>query len=80
MRFAAFVQWRTFEMTLNLGNIDRIARLLIGLALFVLPLLNIPAIWSSSALAYTSMGVGLILALTAVFGFCPIYRILGRST
>jgi hypothetical protein len=67
-------------MTLNIGNIDRIARLVIGLALLASPLLNIPAIRSSSALAYTSMGVGLILTLTAVFGFCPIYRILGRST
>jgi hypothetical protein len=67
-------------MTPNLGNIDRITRLLIGLALFFAPLLNLPAIWSSSTAAYVSMCVGLILTLTALFRFCPLYRILGMST
>ncbi len=67
-------------MTINVGKIDRIARLLIGLVLLFSPLLNIPAIWSNSAFAYISMGVGAILALTSVFGFCPMYRMIGRST
>lgn len=67
-------------MTANLGNIDRAVRLVIGLLLFVAPLLNMPAIWSSAVLAYVSMGVGVVLALTALVRFCPLYRIIGIST
>jgi len=67
-------------MTANLGSPDRLIRAIIGLLLFFLPLLNTPAIWSSAAFAYGSMAVGLILVLTALFRFCPLYRIVGIST
>jgi hypothetical protein len=67
-------------MTANLGSPDRVIRAIIGLALFFLPLLNIPAIWSSAALAYGSIAVGIVLVLTALFRFCPLYRIVGIST
>ncbi|PTX53813.1 Protein of unknown function (DUF2892) [Litoreibacter ponti] len=67
-------------MTANLGNPDRLIRAILGIALIFLPLLNIPPIWSSAALAYGSMAIGLILALTAVLGFCPLYRVVGLST
>jgi hypothetical protein len=67
-------------MTANLGNPDRLIRALIGLALFFLPLLNMPAIWSSAAFAYGSMAVGVILMATALFRFCPLYRLVGLST
>jgi hypothetical protein len=67
-------------MTANLGNIDRTARLIIGLALFMAPLLNLPAVWSSEGLAIASMGVGVVFAFTALFRFCPLYWIIGIST
>lgn len=67
-------------MTANLGNPDRLIRAIIGLALFFLPLLNIPAIWSSAVLSYGSMAVGVVLVSTALFRFCPLYRIFGIST
>jgi hypothetical protein len=67
-------------MTANIGNIDRAARLIIGLAFFMAPLLNLPAVWSSAGLANTSMGVGVVLALTSLIRFCPLYRIIGIST
>ncbi len=67
-------------MTANVGNMDRILRAILGIILFIAPLLNIPAIWSSAYLAYGSMAVGLILVATAFFRFCPLYRILGLST
>ncbi|MEO9824624.1 MAG: DUF2892 domain-containing protein [Paracoccaceae bacterium] len=67
-------------MTANLGSPDRLLRAILGLSLIFLPLLNIPAIWSSATLAYGSMAVGLILVLTALFRFCPLYRIVGIST
>lgn len=67
-------------MSANVGNIDRAVRFLLGIVLIILPLLNMPAIWSSSVLSYSSMLVGLILAGTALFRFCPLYRLLGLST
>ena len=67
-------------MNANLGNLDRVIRIILGLALIVAPLLNIPAVWSSAVLSYGSMAVGFILVVTGLFRFCPLYRILGIST
>ncbi len=67
-------------MTANVGNTDRILRAILGLILIFAPLLNMPAIWSSGAFAYGSMAVGLVLIITAVVRFCPLYRIIGLST
>ncbi|MEM5519079.1 DUF2892 domain-containing protein [Sulfitobacter sp. AS59] len=67
-------------MNANLGNLDRVIRIILGLALIVAPLLNIPAVWSSAVLSYGSMAVGFILVITGLFRFCPLYRIFGIST
>lgn len=67
-------------MTANVGSIDRILRGLLGLVLIVGPLLNIPAAWSSATVAFASMAVGLVLLGTALFRFCPLYRLVGLST
>ncbi len=67
-------------MTANVGNADRLIRAVLGLILIFAPLLNIPAIWSSAVLAYGSIAVGLVLVATALFRFCPLYRILGLSS
>lgn len=67
-------------MNKNVGSVDRYVRALVGIALLVSPLINVPAIWSNAPVAYVSMAVGLILAGTALFGFCPLYRVLGIST
>ncbi|WP_341235216.1 DUF2892 domain-containing protein [uncultured Sulfitobacter sp.] len=67
-------------MNANLGNLDRVIRIILGLALIVAPLLNIPAVWSSTVLSYGSMAVGLVLVVTGLFRFCPLYRIFGIST
>ena len=67
-------------MTVNLGSPDRLIRFILGGLLIALPLLNLPAIWSSGVMAYGSMAIGLILIVTAMFRFCPLYRIVGIST
>ena len=67
-------------MITNAGMIDRLVRLAIGLLLLFSPLLNTPAIWSSEPVAYGSMAVGLVLIATGMFGFCPLYRLLGVQT
>ncbi len=67
-------------MTQNMGSLDRIVRLVIGLVLIIAPLLNLPATWKIAWLAYASMGVGAVLAVTAVIGVCPLYSVLGIRT
>lgn len=68
------------EIAMNMGRIDRGVRALLGVALLFLPLLNIPDIWSSATLSYISMGVGLIMLATSLFGYCPLYTVLGIHT
>ncbi len=67
-------------MTANLGKIDRAIRALLGLVLIAAPLQNLPPIWSNWIFAFASIGIGLVLVLTALFQFCPMYRLLGLST
>lgn len=67
-------------MTANIGKLDVVVRVLFGLGLIIAPWMNVPAIWSSSAIAYGSMAVGGILIATAAVRFCPLYRILGISS
>ncbi len=58
-------------MTVNIGPIDRILRIVIGLGLLSLVFLGPKTYWGL---------VGLIPLLTAFAGFCPAYRLLGFST
>ena len=60
----------------NLGNLDRIVRAVLGLALIAAPFL---AGWPTTALGI-SVGIGVVLAATAAFSFCPIYALLGLSS
>jgi len=67
-------------MTTNMGTVDRALRLIVGLALIVAPLMNFLGLGASSAVAYTLMAIGGVLTLTAVFGLCPLYSLLGIQT
>jgi hypothetical protein len=60
----------------NVGNLDRILRALLGLALIIAPFV---AGWST-ALMVASIIVGVVLAATAAISFCPIYALLGVSS
>jgi len=63
-------------MTANVGSIDRIARIVIGLLLiaYAIPL----------GFAHTGWNwvgwIGVVPLLTAFFGVCPAYTLLGIST
>jgi hypothetical protein len=60
----------------NLGNLDRLARLIIG-AVAV-------AAWAAGrmpgAMGLVLGGVGALLLLTSLIRFCPLYRLVGLST
>ena len=58
-------------MTLNVGGIDRLLRILIGLVLIVLAATGTVGWWG---------WLGVIPLLTGVVRFCPLYPILGIST
>lgn len=58
-------------MKKNVGNIDRIARIILGVGLLALTFAGPKTLWGL---------IGLIPLLTASFSFCPFYPILGIST
>ncbi|CUK14355.1 DUF2892 domain-containing protein [Shimia thalassica] len=67
-------------MTANVGNLDRLVRLILGIALFLLPFVTQAAVWDNAVMKYGAIVVGLVLAGTSAMKFCPLYRILGVST
>ncbi|MFZ2990053.1 YgaP family membrane protein [Ideonella sp.] len=58
-------------MKLNVGGIDRIARIAVGLLLLALTLTGTIGVWG---------WIGVVPLLTGVFRFCPVYPLLGVST
>jgi uncharacterized membrane protein HdeD (DUF308 family) len=58
-------------MTLNEGTIDRMIRVVVGVALLGLPFVGVTTVW-----AY----LGLFPLITGVVGVCPLYSVLGWTT
>lgn len=61
----------------NVGNLDRLLRVLVGMALLLVPprgLVGPEAWWTPFTLA------GLALVATGVLGFCITYKLLGITT
>jgi len=63
-------------MKANVGGIDRIVRLLAGLALIAVGALGLVA----SPWNIVAMGAGAVFTLTSVISFCPLYTILGINS
>ncbi|MBH9974838.1 MULTISPECIES: DUF2892 domain-containing protein [Bartonella] len=60
-------------MKQNLGSVDRIIRIIIGVVL-----LSLIFILDSGARWFCL--IGLIPLITAIIGFCPLYKIFGLSS
>lgn len=67
-------------MKINVGTPDRIARLIIGVLLLVAPFVTGWAIFAEPLWRWGFVIVGLVLAVTGLFRFCPAYSILNLST
>ncbi|MCV6596631.1 MAG: DUF2892 domain-containing protein [Mangrovicoccus sp.] len=63
-------------MSANVGNIDRIARAVLGVILLILPFIS-----GFGGLGTTiSVIVGVVMLATSGMRFCPIYRLIGVNT
>ena len=58
-------------MNLNVGGLDRILRIIAGLALIGLTLSGVIGVWG---------WIGVVPLLTGLFKFCPAYAIFGMSS
>ena len=67
-------------MTANLGTIDRILRLAIGILLVLAPFVGQISLLQSGGATALSVIVGLVLIATSALKFCPLYRIFGIRT
>ena len=58
-------------MKANVGGIDRVLRIVLGLALIALTLTGAIGAWG---------WIGLVPLATAALGYCPLYTVLGFSS
>lgn len=58
-------------MKANMGNLDRIIRLIAGIVLIILAVMGIFTPWG---------WIGVVFAVTGLFKFCPFYAIFGINT
>ncbi|WP_298263167.1 DUF2892 domain-containing protein [uncultured Lutibacter sp.] len=63
-------------MKKNIGNADKLLRILFAIAIIVLYYTNV----ISGMLAIILMAVGIILLVTVLANFCPLYTIFGINT
>lgn len=63
-------------MKKNEGPVDRIIRVIVGIALIALGLLGVATgVWM-----WVAYILGAILLLTGIVGFCPLYKLFKTST
>jgi hypothetical protein len=55
----------------DVGGIDRILRIVVGLALITMTLMGVIGVWG---------WIGVVPLLTAATGTCPLYTVLGMNT
>lgn len=63
-------------MKKNMGNIDRVVRLIIAAIVAVLFFTNV----ISGTLGYVLLGLAGIFFLTSLISFCPLYTLVGMNT
>jgi len=58
-------------MSANIGTLDRLLRVVVGLALLSLVFVGPQTLWGL---------IGIVPLATALFGYCPAYALLGISS
>ena len=67
-------------MVVNVGNLDRLFRALLGIVLIALPFVTQFELWSNTAAQIGAPIIGAILLATSALKFCPLYRLVGMRT
>lgn len=67
-------------MTANVGSIDRVLRIVLGLVLIALPFVTNMAMFASGTATVIAVVVGVVLIATSAMRFCPLYRVFGIRT
>jgi len=70
MIFPSYIQTEEI-MKVNVGGIDKILRIVVGIALIAMTLMGVIGAWG---------WVGVVPLLTGLFGVCPLYSIIGLNT
>lgn len=63
-------------MTKNMGSADKLVRVLIAAVIGILYYLD----KITGTLAYVLMAVAIILLITSLVNFCPLYKLIGVNT
>ncbi|WP_319530379.1 DUF2892 domain-containing protein [uncultured Cohaesibacter sp.] len=58
-------------MTINVGSLDRVLRIIVGVALLAMVFIGPQTMWGL---------IGIVPLATGLFRFCPLYTILGLNT
>jgi hypothetical protein len=67
-------------MTANIGTIDRILRIVLGLVLIALPFISGLALFQSGIAVAVSVILGIVMLATSATRFCLLYRLVGIRT
>lgn len=58
-------------MKVNVGTLDRVLRIIVGMVLIVLAITGVIGVWG---------WIGVVPLATGLFKFCPLYSLIGIST
>lgn len=67
-------------MTANVGTIDRVVRLVLGVVLLAAPFASGLALFEAMPATVASVIAGVIMVGTSAMKFCPLYRLFGLRT
>lgn len=67
-------------MSVNVGTIDRILRVSLGVVLLYLAFFSGMALFAAPLFKYGAAVIGVVMLATSAMKMCPIYSILGLKT
>lgn len=67
-------------MRMNVGNIDRMMRAMVGVILLAAPFVSGLALFDSAAAVAVFVLVGLVMLVVAATRVCPLYSVFGFKT
>jgi len=65
------VSFQESAMKFNVGGVDRILRIVVGIVLIALTLMGTIGVWG---------WIGIVPLVTGLFKFCPLYSLIGMNT